>query len=105
MSDLNIDRINAEASDTELDHLAEMASKIIFYGMPAPKDKPYWTDAYCVEDKGTFTFLGIIGRLGTSQIYEYDDMFTTAGKGRAKSLPGAIMKLVEAAQVTTDLHE
>lgn len=104
-NDLNIDRINHEASEDELDVLSSTASKIVYYPIPVPKDKPYWFEAYAVEDKATFTFLGIIGRLGSSQVYEYDNMFSSKGKGRARSLPAAIMQLLAAMEVESDLHE
>ena len=105
MADLDIERINNEASDVELDHLAEVASKIIYYPIPTPKDKPYWFEAYCVEDKSTFTFLGLVGKLGSSNVYEFDNMFSSKGKGRTRSLPAAIMKLVAAMEVESDLSE
>ena len=83
-----------------LNEAEKQSEELVHYGIAVPATHPYWFECHAVEHKGTEEFLGFVGRLGMSKTWEYDDLLPgSKGKGRTKSMEGAIYALAKAAGV------
>lgn len=91
---------NDELSDAEVQAFEDAAVRINFWPIGSLPSHPEWVDTYCAESRSTFEFIGFVGRIGLSQSYGFDDGLPgDRGKGRKKSLPEAILALVQLAEV------
>ena len=94
--------IHAPDEVTDLDALAAeaIAHKFIIYAIQVPSQFPYWTEAYAIEDRTSHEWLGIVGKLGMSQTFEYTNMCSRHdGRGRAKGREAAVVALAKAAGI------
>lgn len=88
--------------DAELAVYEALASRIMLYresGAIMP-NYPECTEVIVVQSRTTFEYLGLVGRLGHSESWVYDDRLPgERGKGRTRSRDEAIVALAQAAGV------
>lgn len=95
--------IHAPTNATDLDVSAAeaMAHKFIVYPVQVPPQYPYWSECIAVEDRTTYEWLGLVGKLGMSHTWEYTNLLPNKrGHGRVRSREEAVLALAKVAGVT-----
>ena len=89
-----------DATDLDVAAAEAMAHKFIIYPVQVPPQYPYWMECCAVEDRTTYEWLGLVGRLGMSQTWEYANLLPgKKGHGRVQSREAAVIALAKVAGI------